>query len=137
MAFISKVHNFSSDFQSLATPLPLWYDDTASPGFFDNYGIIMPQEYVNISTQLSRSSSWKTSLIPERFGVADMVVPTSPTQLISSINPAGTDYQKVEHDEYLISSGVYDTNSWSPNYPTPTNNWVSKFLQKFCLTLII
>nr|XP_043622789.1 zinc finger protein CONSTANS-LIKE 5 [Erigeron canadensis] len=127
MAFFSKVHdNFSGNFQTPATPLPMWCDDTTiSPCFFDNYGITMPQDYEIPTPIISRSSSWKAS-IPERFGVSDqMVVPTSPTGF--SKIPNGSDYQKVEHDEYFCNGGGgYDSNSWSSNYPTPTNNWESE-----------
>lgn len=118
MAFISKVHNFSGDFQTPATTLPMWYDETA-PNFFDNYGMKMPPGY-DITTPLSRSSSWKTSF-PERFGLSEMVVPTSPTGFNSI--PIGSDYQKIEKDDYFCSSGGYSTNSWS-SYPTATANWV-------------
>ncbi|KVI10247.1 uncharacterized protein LOC112508185 [Cynara cardunculus var. scolymus] len=126
MAFISKVHNFSGDFQTPGTALPMWYDvETTSPGFFDNYGItIIPPEN-DITTPLSRSSSWKTTTsFPERFGVSEMVVPTSPTGFGGNI-PAGTDHQKVEQDEYFCSSGSYGSNSWSSSssYPTATTNW--------------
>ncbi|CAH1450909.1 unnamed protein product [Lactuca virosa] len=117
MAFISKVHNFSGDFQTPATTLPMWYDETA-PNFFDTYGMKMPPGY-DITTPLSRSSSWKTSF-PERFGLSEMVVPTSPTGFNSI--PVGSDYQKVEKDDYFFSSGGYSTNSWS-GYPTATANW--------------
>ncbi|KAI3810105.1 hypothetical protein L1987_19714 [Smallanthus sonchifolius] len=116
MAYISKVHNFQGDFQTPATTLPMWYDDTTSSGFLDKYGITMTPEY-DVTTPLSRSSSWKNSF-PERFGVSEMVVPTSPTGF-SSI-PAETDYQKVEQDDLFCSSGGY--NSWSA-YPPATNNW--------------
>ncbi|PWA47097.1 activator of spomin::LUC2 [Artemisia annua] len=112
MAFISKVHNLSSDFQTPTTTLPMWYDETTSPSVFDNYGITMPLEY--------DITSWKSSLIPERFGVSEMVVPTSPAGF-SSI-PVGNDYQKVENDEYFCSKGGYGANSWS-SYQTTTNNW--------------
>ncbi|KAI3754027.1 hypothetical protein L2E82_26118 [Cichorium intybus] len=118
MAFISKVHSFSGDFQTPATTIPMWYDDTTSPSFYDTYGMTMTPEY-DITTPLSRSSSWKASF-PERFGVSEMVVPTSPTGF-SSI-PAGSDYQKVEKDDYFCSSGGYSTNSWS-SYPTAPTNW--------------
>lgn len=122
MAFISKVHNLSGDFQTSTTTLPMWYDETTSPSVFDNYGITMPLEY--------DITSWKTSLIPERFGVSEMVVPTSPAGF-SSI-PVGNDYQKVENDEYFCSKGAYGANSWS-SYQTTTNNWVCKFLQDVCI----
>ncbi|XP_076900231.1 uncharacterized protein LOC143554344 [Bidens hawaiensis] len=120
-SFLSKSHTFPGDFQTPANTLPMWYDhdDTISSGYLDKYGITMPQEY-DITTPLSRSLSWKNSF-PERFGVSEMVVPTSPTGF-SSI-PTETDYQKVEQDDYFGSSGGYGTNSWSVNYPTATNNW--------------
>ncbi|KAF5781419.1 putative transcription factor C2C2-CO-like family [Helianthus annuus] len=122
MSFISKVHSFSGDLQTPpSTTLPMWYDDTTSSGYFDKYGITMPPEYDISTTPLSRSSSWKTSF-PERFGVSEMVVPTSPTGF-SSI-PVEADYQKVEHDDYFCSSGGYGTNSWSTYNPTAaTTNW--------------
>ncbi|KAI3675676.1 hypothetical protein L1987_85268 [Smallanthus sonchifolius] len=118
MAYISKVHNFQTDFQTPATTLPMWYDDTTSSGFLDKYGITMTPEY-DVTPPLSRSSSWKTSF-PERFGVSEMVVPTSPTGF-SSVNPTETDYQKVEQDDLFCSTGGYGTNSFL--YPTATNNW--------------
>ncbi|XP_071725758.1 uncharacterized protein [Rutidosis leptorrhynchoides] len=121
MAFISKVHNFSGDFQTPATTLPTWYDDTYSQGFLDNiYGVTMLHDEYDIATPtLSRSSSWKP-LLPERFGVSEMVVPTSPTGF-SSVNYIRNDYQKLEKHEYVSSNGgtSNDTNSWS-SYP---NNW--------------
>ncbi|KAI3769033.1 hypothetical protein L6452_00129 [Arctium lappa] len=140
MAFISKVHNFSGDFQTPGTTLPMWYDvveETCSPTFFDNYGItLMPPEYDIITPPLSRSTSWIKSTsknsFPERFGVSEMVVPTSPTAGFGGGNiiPVGTDCRsKVEvHDEYFCSSGSYGgSNSWSSsssNYPTATTtNW--------------
>ncbi|KAL4554576.1 hypothetical protein LXL04_037170 [Taraxacum kok-saghyz] len=121
MAFISKVHNFSGDFQTPTTTPQMWFDhETTSPGFFDNYGMMtMPPEYDIITTPLSRSSSWKTSF-PERFGVYDvMVVPTSPSTGYSGI-PPGTDYQKVEKDDFFCSNG---TNSWLSAYPGANTNW--------------
>ncbi|KAK9057102.1 hypothetical protein SSX86_024469 [Deinandra increscens subsp. villosa] len=122
MAFISKVHSFPGDFETPATTLPMWYDDTTtSSGFLDKYVITMPPEY-DVTSSLSRSSSWNnnTCSFPERFGVSEMVVPTSPIGLISSINPE--DYRKVEQDEYFCSTGGYGSNSWS-TYPITTNNW--------------
>ncbi|KAL8205661.1 hypothetical protein R6Q57_009212 [Mikania cordata] len=115
MAFISKAHNFSGEFQTPATTLPIWYEDHTSSCFLDKYGITMPPEY-DITIP---SSSWKTSFM-ERFGVSEMAVPTSPAGF-SSI-PVETEYRKVEQDEYLCSSGGYGTNSWSA-YPTPNSNW--------------
>ncbi|KAJ9562944.1 hypothetical protein OSB04_008104 [Centaurea solstitialis] len=126
MAFISKVHNFSGDFQTPATALPLWYDVETSPeNFFDNYGItLMPPEYDVTMPPLSRSMSWKaTSLIPERFGVSEMVVPTSPAGGGGGFQ---ADYRKVEQDEYFCSSGSYGSSSWSSStssYPTANTNW--------------
>lgn len=127
MAFISKVHNFSGDFQTPATStLPMWYGDTCSQNLFDNiYGVTMLQEYDIVTPTLSRSSSWK-GLLPERFGVSEVVVPTSPTGF-SSRQHAEHDYQKIEQDEYFCTSngGTYvDTvNSWSSNHPIATNIW--------------
>ncbi|KAK1440118.1 hypothetical protein QVD17_05943 [Tagetes erecta] len=126
MAFISRLHNFSGDLQTPeATNLPMWYhDDTTSSEFLDKYGIITmtPDQYdvIDVTTPLSRSSSWKNSF-PERFGVSEMAVPTSPTGFSSIL--AENDYQKVEQDDYFGSNGGYGSNSWSAYNPTATNNW--------------
>lgn len=132
MAFISRLHNFSGDFQTPVTNLPMWYDDTTSSDhhFLDNYGLTTTPEYDIVTTPLSRSSSWKNSF-PERFGVSEMVVTTSPTGFNSIL--AENDYQKVEQDEYICSNGGYGTNSWLAYNPTATSNWVCNkiYIHKF------
>ncbi|XP_071699003.1 uncharacterized protein [Rutidosis leptorrhynchoides] len=98
----------------------MWYDDTCPQSFLDNvYGVTMLHQYYDIlKPTLSGSSPWNVSF-PERFGVSDMVIPTSPTRFCS-INHAGSDYRKIEKHECFCCNN--DASSWS-SYPTANNHW--------------